>query len=168
MSQDIARWLGKSPEEAKKYTAHCWRRTGATFVAESGASLQQVKLAGGWKSDAIAGTYIDNSERMKRTISIQHTEERQSSHDETKIEKTTAQNQFNLTNMTGCHFHFIVSHIGSPLPASVQSTPQPLALPPFPDLPIPTATSSHRSPSTKSPESAQEIRAHKKPRRYQE
>lgn len=173
MSKDIALWLGKSPEEAKKYTAHCWRRTGATFVAESGASLQQVKIAGGWKSDTIASTYIDNSVRMKRkigeAISIRHTDEEKNSNDEIKNDKTVSQNQFNMTNVTGCHFHFIISPLGSPVPANVDTKQPSIQLPPFPELPSPSAaTSSHRSPPRKSPEPDQEVRVHKKPRRYEE
>ena len=66
--EDIATWLGYSLEEAKRYTSHCFRRTGATLLAEKGASHPALKLAGGWRSDHACEGYINNSMRMKRGI----------------------------------------------------------------------------------------------------
>jgi integrase len=48
---DMALWLGYSPEVAKNYTSHCFRRTAATLLAEKGVSHDALKIAGGWKSD---------------------------------------------------------------------------------------------------------------------
>jgi len=42
--------------------------SGATSLGESGVSLQQLEIAGGWKSDHVAEKYIANSKRMKREI----------------------------------------------------------------------------------------------------
>lgn len=42
----IASFLNLS--ETKRYTGHCFRRTAATLLSESGASTQQVKIFGRW------------------------------------------------------------------------------------------------------------------------
>jgi hypothetical protein len=53
----------------KEYTSHCFRRTAATILAESGASLSELKIAGAWNSSTVAESYIATSLRTKRTIS---------------------------------------------------------------------------------------------------
>lgn len=52
-------------ENPELYTGHSFRRTGATLLSNSGASLVEVKNLGGWKSDAVAQSYIDNSLAIK-------------------------------------------------------------------------------------------------------
>jgi integrase len=65
--KEIATYLKKPhPEE---YTSHCFRRTAATILAESGASLPELKIAGSWNSSTTAESYISTSLRTKRTIS---------------------------------------------------------------------------------------------------
>ena len=49
----IARFLGKSEEECKKYTAHSFRRSAATIASENGIGLHQLMLAGSWKSATV-------------------------------------------------------------------------------------------------------------------
>lgn len=61
----IAEWLGKP--EPRKFSSHCLRRTAATLLAESGASLPMMKIAGGWSSSSVAEGYINTS---KRTLQI--------------------------------------------------------------------------------------------------
>ncbi|XP_073966826.1 uncharacterized protein isoform X2 [Choristoneura fumiferana] len=39
---------------AESYTGHCFRRTSATLLAESGANLTTLKRHGGWTSDTVA------------------------------------------------------------------------------------------------------------------
>lgn len=68
ISKKIALWLGKTPEEADKYTGHSVRRTGATILAGSGLSLTLLMIAGNWKSDRAARGYIDSSIRTLRRI----------------------------------------------------------------------------------------------------
>jgi len=63
----IAMFLGKPNADA--FTSHCFRRTAATLLAESGASLPLMKIAGGWKSSTVAENYIAKSELTKRKIS---------------------------------------------------------------------------------------------------
>ena len=44
------------------YTAHCWRRTAATHLADAGCSLTEIKAVTGHVSDKVAQQYIDRSE----------------------------------------------------------------------------------------------------------
>lgn len=55
-----------NPEE---YTGHCFRRSSASLLADSGADLLTVKRLGGWKSNLVAEGYIDNSTENKKKIS---------------------------------------------------------------------------------------------------
>jgi len=65
-SKEVAKWLRKSDWE--KYTSHSFRRTAATFLVESGASMPVLKVAGGWKSDSAPQGYIAESNRMRMEI----------------------------------------------------------------------------------------------------
>lgn len=38
----------------KSYTGHCFRRTGATLLSNSGANTTMLKQLGGWQSTSIA------------------------------------------------------------------------------------------------------------------
>ena len=45
---------------------HSFRRTtAASKMAENGATILEIMLAGGWKSDKIARTYVEKSLRTK-------------------------------------------------------------------------------------------------------
>jgi hypothetical protein len=50
-----------SLENLEQYTSHCFRRSAATIFANSGCSLMQLKMTGGWKSDTIAQSYLAQS-----------------------------------------------------------------------------------------------------------
>ena len=54
--------------DPKKYTGHCYRRTGATLLAESGADFSKVKQLGGWVSDKVCHGYVENSIHNRQTI----------------------------------------------------------------------------------------------------
>ena len=41
-------------ENPETYTGHAFRRTSATLLAQSGASMLRLKNLGGWKSDSTA------------------------------------------------------------------------------------------------------------------
>ena len=43
-------------------------RTAASKMAENGATILEIILAGGWKSDKIAHTYVEKSLRTKVTF----------------------------------------------------------------------------------------------------
>lgn len=47
--------------DTDKFTGHCFRRTAATLVANSGGDILQLKKMGGWKSSSVAEGYVENS-----------------------------------------------------------------------------------------------------------
>ncbi|KAJ8923872.1 hypothetical protein NQ315_006648, partial [Exocentrus adspersus] len=53
---------------AELYTGHCMRRTSTTLLANKGADLTTIKRHGGWKSSAVAESYIDDSISNKLDI----------------------------------------------------------------------------------------------------
>ena len=59
----IARQLNKS--NWQEFSGHSICRTGATFIADSGASLIDLKRCGQWKSDQVAQRYVEESTRNK-------------------------------------------------------------------------------------------------------
>lgn len=61
----IAKYLGLPDPEC--YTGHAFRRSSATIYCNSGANLLDLKRLGGWKSDAVAEGYIDESESKQVT-----------------------------------------------------------------------------------------------------
>jgi hypothetical protein len=58
VAKKIARFLQIDPE---KYTGHSFRRSAATAAADAGISLINLKRFGGWKSDTVASSYVDDS-----------------------------------------------------------------------------------------------------------
>lgn len=67
-TKPVALWLGYN-DNWQKFTFHCIRKTGATFLANSGATLMQLKNFGSWKSDGVAQHYVDNSKWNKSILS---------------------------------------------------------------------------------------------------
>lgn len=55
-------------EDASRYTGHCFRRTAATLLSESGANMQKIKQLGRWRSDLIAQGYVENSIHNRQLI----------------------------------------------------------------------------------------------------
>ena len=55
-------------EDADRYTGHCFRRSAATLLSGSGASMQLVKQMGGWRSDSVAQLYIDHSTHTRQKV----------------------------------------------------------------------------------------------------
>lgn len=58
VAKKIARFLEIDPE---KFTGHSFRRSAATAAADAGISLINLKRFGGWKSDTVASSYVDDS-----------------------------------------------------------------------------------------------------------
>lgn len=54
--------------EPSLYTGHCFRRTSATLFANAGGSKENLKRHGGWKSDTIAESYVEESVLNKTKI----------------------------------------------------------------------------------------------------
>jgi integrase len=63
---EVAAFLNLS--DPGSYTGHCLRRTGATWLAESGVSTITLKQAGRWKSDTVCHGYVDESNNTKIMI----------------------------------------------------------------------------------------------------
>jgi integrase len=53
--------------EPERCTGHVFRRSGITLMANTGASLVQIKAYSGHHSDAVAQRYVDTSTTMKNT-----------------------------------------------------------------------------------------------------
>jgi len=66
MNKKIAKYL-QLPDIAS-YRGHTLRRTGTTWLADSGASQKEVKLYGDWKNDSVPNRYIDKSEAMIKAL----------------------------------------------------------------------------------------------------
>lgn len=67
MPKDIATFLNL--DSPHLYTGHCFRRSSATLLADSGANVLELKRHGGWKSDKVAEGYVDDSlENKNNTI----------------------------------------------------------------------------------------------------
>lgn len=55
--------------QPNRFTGHCFRRTGATKLADEGCSLMTLKRAGRWTSDAVVTGYVEVSKKSKMDIS---------------------------------------------------------------------------------------------------
>jgi integrase len=64
--REIATFLGI--ENPSAYTGHAFRRTAATWLADNGIDTINLKRFGGWKSDAIAQSYVADSYANKRSL----------------------------------------------------------------------------------------------------
>ena len=62
----MARRLGI--DDWEKYTGHCFRRTGATQIADNGASIIQIMQRGNWRSSTVAEGYVAESNSGNMTI----------------------------------------------------------------------------------------------------
>ena len=123
IGEDIAKWLGYSPEEARKFTSHTFRRSAATMLVENGVSRNILKLAGGWRSDRACEGYINDSTKMKRSIADLLAEETpiqvMSKSGDTMFASTSNRfdstpnqhfgNVFNISNISHCQFHISLS-----------------------------------------------------------
>jgi hypothetical protein len=66
VGKDIAKWLQR--DDYTNFTAHCFRRSGSTLMANSLISKPLLQVAGNWKSDKAAEKYIAESEETKTEI----------------------------------------------------------------------------------------------------
>lgn len=66
MPKVIAEYLKlPSPQE---YTGHCFRRSSASILADTGVDISVLKRHGGWKSTTVAEGYVENSLQQKKEI----------------------------------------------------------------------------------------------------
>jgi hypothetical protein len=54
---------------ADMYTGHCFRRTSAIVIADTGADFETLKRLGGWRSSSVAESYIEDLFEKKRKVS---------------------------------------------------------------------------------------------------
>lgn len=117
MGKTIASYLNlPSPE---LYTGHCFRRSSATILVDSGENITSLKRHGGWKSTAVAEGYIGESLKNKNDVankilnSINNTENIPST-SKMEYRKNISENINNLTMCTNspkmvfnnCTFNF--------------------------------------------------------------
>jgi len=55
-------------EKPENYTSHTFRRTSATLLADSGASILDIQRQGGWKSSTVAASYVEDSLGNKKKL----------------------------------------------------------------------------------------------------
>lgn len=65
LPKKVADFLGLTGD----YSGHCFRRSAATIIADSGASMLQIKRLGRWQSSSVAESYISQSKSSKLEIS---------------------------------------------------------------------------------------------------
>ncbi|KAJ8915867.1 hypothetical protein NQ315_015478 [Exocentrus adspersus] len=58
-------------QNPEMYTGHSFRRTSARMLANSGASITNIKRHGGWKSASVAEGYLEDSLQNKKKIASQ-------------------------------------------------------------------------------------------------
>lgn len=66
ISEQIATYL--QLPNPQRFTGHCFRRTSATLLSDSGANMQMIKQLGRWRSDVIAQGYVENSMHNRQMI----------------------------------------------------------------------------------------------------
>lgn len=91
MPKAIATYLNLPNPEY--YTGHCFRRSSATILADTGANLVTLKRHGGWKSDRVAESYIEESIENKSNITRKINESIQS-------RPSTSHQSFEIQNCT--------------------------------------------------------------------
>ncbi|PSN54001.1 hypothetical protein C0J52_13466 [Blattella germanica] len=94
---EIAKYLDLP--DVSQYTGHCFRRSSATKLANTGVSITAVKRLGGWKSAAIAESYIEESIESKIKIA------RKINAGKSDIEVGTSSG-ITFSNMSNCTFNF--------------------------------------------------------------
>lgn len=53
---------------SSSYTGHCFRRTSASLLANSGGSMSEIMRHGGWRSASVAEGYVEESESKKINV----------------------------------------------------------------------------------------------------
>ena len=99
----IAQFL-KLPNPAL-FTGHCFRRSSATLLADSGADILKLKQHGGWKSSTVAEGYVEHSIENKKRIATDILGESSSSTSSVmhhEIQSTSMNSKSAGVNLTNC------------------------------------------------------------------
>jgi hypothetical protein len=54
--------------DCSRFTSHSFRHTGASILADEGASVMQLQQAGGWESASVAESYVQESNNSRLQI----------------------------------------------------------------------------------------------------
>ena len=87
---DIAKFL-QIPNQ-NEYTGHCFRRTAATLLADTGADIVDLMRAGGWASRTVAEGYIAESEVQKLKIASSFADQQSNQTQECKTSNSSSSN----------------------------------------------------------------------------
>lgn len=79
--------------DPSSYTGHCFRRTSATLLANSGASITNLKRHGGWRSTTVAEGYVENSISNKLSIGSKVLGEQSTNNNNNPQDNCQSQNQ---------------------------------------------------------------------------
>ncbi|KAJ8983545.1 hypothetical protein NQ317_006590 [Molorchus minor] len=109
MPTDIVRFL-KLPN-SELYTGHCFRRTSASLLADSGANLCTIKRHGGWKSSSVAEGYMEDSLENKKRIACHILPNNCPSSNNSEIEHIN-KNQFSQARLDVSSINYIASAEG--------------------------------------------------------
>jgi integrase len=120
---EIAKVLSLS--EPEKWTSHAFRRTAATWAADAGIDMINLKRFGNWKSDTVAEGYIADSTTNKRKIAdmVAGSEPAPKKSSEVRIVDQTGPALLSVSNCANVSFAnctFILSGAATPKPAPAE------------------------------------------------
>lgn len=96
----VAKFLKLS--DVKMYTGHCFRRSSATLLADSGADITEIKRHGSWKSSTVAENYIENSIEQKNKTCNKILNFHKEKKDSTSLAPNSLPTSFKMLNETNC------------------------------------------------------------------
>lgn len=102
LPKEIATFIGLA--NPSSYTGHCFRRSSATLLADSGADILKIKRHGGWKSSTVAEGYVEDSVENKRLIAANILGETSNENHAqiTATNRTTVSSGINISNCSHC------------------------------------------------------------------
>lgn len=117
---EIAKFLHL--ENPELYTGHCFRRSSATLLADTGADILELKRHGGWKSSTVAEGYVKESLANKLNVVKQIFQPekndnvpipststfREVTNQEVELKNNSLSN-INIENCTNCTFTFNIN-----------------------------------------------------------
>jgi len=85
-------------QDPEMYTGHCFRRSSATMLPNSGSNITNIKRHGGWKSTSVAEWYIEDSIANKKKIA-ENILQKPTSSKSLSIQPDDQSNSFNRTSV---------------------------------------------------------------------
>jgi integrase len=93
-------------ENPARYTGHCFRRTSATALANAGATLLELKRAGGWRSDTVCQRYVaDSATEQQKTAKMLAPQPAPPSAQHTALPTAPQPAQYTFTNCSNFTIH---------------------------------------------------------------